>query len=81
MCGKTQGNGMMSGDEHCIVDSELSLDDSTSLFHCNVSSLDLNTYSTRNISHASVDSPSMSSSHVDMIALSCCHNKKYFVFL
>ena len=75
MCGKTQGNGMVSGDELCIVDSEPSLDDSSFISHCNVSSLDLNTYSTRNILHASVDSPCMSSSHVDMLALSCCHNE------
>jgi hypothetical protein len=76
MCGKTQGNGMVSGYEHCIVDSELSLDDPSSLSHCNASSLDLNTYSTRNALHASVDSPCISSnclstSHDDMIALSC----------
>jgi hypothetical protein len=80
MCGKTQGNGMVSGDENCIVDSELSLDDPSSLSHCNDSSLDLNTYSTRNTLHASVDSPCISTSHDDMLALSCCHNKTGLFF-
>ncbi|KAK1647190.1 hypothetical protein QYE76_064995 [Lolium multiflorum] len=75
MCGKTQGNAMVSGDEHCIVDGEPSLDDSSSLSHCNDSSLDLNTYSTINALNASVDSPCISSSHVDMLALSCGHDK------
>ncbi|KAK1602282.1 hypothetical protein QYE76_008131 [Lolium multiflorum] len=74
-CGKTQGNGMVSGDEHCIVDGERSLDDSSSLPHCNVSSLDFNTCSTINDLHASVDSPCISSSHDDMLLLSCCHNE------
>jgi hypothetical protein len=69
MYGKTQGNGMVSGDEHCIVDGEPSLDDSASLSYCNVSSLDFNTYSTINALHASVGSPYISSFHDE--CLSC----------
>ena len=61
-CGKTQGNDMVSGDENCNVDSELTIDDPSSLSHCNVSSLDLNTYSTKNALHACVDSPCISCS-------------------
>ena len=80
MCGKTQGNDMVSGDENCNVDSELTIDDSSSLSHCNVSSLDLNTCSTINALHACVDSPCIScrncliKSHDDMLAMSCCHD-------
>ena len=66
---------MVSGDEHCIVDSECSLVDHISLSHCNASSLDLNSYSTRNVLHARVDSPCISTPHDDMLALSCCHDK------
>jgi hypothetical protein len=59
-CGKTQGNDMVSGDENCNVDSNLTLDDPSSLSHCNSSSLDLNTSSTINDLHACVDSPCIS---------------------
>ena len=34
-CGKTQGNDMVSGDENCNVDSKLTFDDPSSLYHCN----------------------------------------------
>jgi len=80
-CGKTQGNDMVSGDENCNVDIELTIDDSSSLSHCNASSLDLNTSSTRNDLHACVDSPCIScvsclnKSNDDMLALSCGHDK------
>ena len=57
MCGKTQGNDMVSGDENCNVDIELTIDDPSSLSHCNASSSDLNTCSTINDIHACVDSP------------------------
>ena len=79
-CGKTQGNDMVSGDGNCNVDIGLTIDDSSSLPHCNVSSLDLNTYSTQNALHASVDNPCISccscltKSHDDMLTLSCCHD-------
>jgi hypothetical protein len=33
-CGKTQGNDMVSGDEKCNVDSELTFDNHLSLSHC-----------------------------------------------
>ena len=56
-CSKTQGNDMVSGDGNCNVDIELTIDDPSSLSHCNGSSLDLNTSSTRNDSHACVGSP------------------------
>ena len=80
-CVKTQGNDMVSGDENCNVDIELTIDDSSSLSHCNASSLDLNTSSTRNDLHACVDSPCIScvsclnKSNDDMLALSCGHDK------
>ena len=61
-CDKTQGNDMVSGDGNCNVDIELTIDDPSSLSHCNVSSLDLNTFSTRNDLHACVDSPCISCS-------------------
>ena len=74
-CCKTQGNDMVSGDENCNVDSMLSIDDPSYLSHCDVSSLDLDTSSTKNVLHASVDSPciscinSLHKSHDDMLAL------------
>ena len=79
-CGKTQRNAKVSGDEFCNVDGEHSIDDLSSLSHCNASSLDLNTSSTINDIHACVDSPriscvnSLSKSHDDMLATSCRHN-------
>ena len=86
-CGKTQGNDMVSGDGNCNVDIELTIDDSSSLSHCNISSLDLNTSTTINDLHACVDSPCIScvnclnKSHDDMLAMSCCHDKKSFYSL
>ena len=56
-CNFSQGNDMVSGDGNCSVDTMLSIDDAYSLSHCNVPSLDLNTYITEIISHACVDSP------------------------
>ena len=61
--------------------SELIVDDHLSLSSCNDSSLDLNTHSTINDLHASVDSPCISSkncldkSNDDMFALSCSNDK------
>jgi hypothetical protein len=59
MCGKTQGNDMVSGDGKCNVDSELIFDHHSSLSHGNVLSLDFNSSSTPNALHARVDSPCM----------------------
>ena len=70
---------MVSGEENCNVDTVLNSDDSSSLSHCNVSSLDLNTSSTENDLHACVDSPyiscinSLHKSHDDMLPMSSCH--------
>ena len=70
---------MVSGEENCNVDTMLNIDDFSSLSHCNVSSLDLNTSSTENDLHACVDSPCIScinclhKSHDDMLAMSSCH--------
>ena len=80
-CGNPQNNAMVSRDKFCNDDSELPIDDISSLSYCNDLSLDLNTSSTINVSHACVDSPCLSSknhlykSHDDMLALSCCHDK------
>jgi hypothetical protein len=80
-CVKTQGNDMVSGDGNCNVGIELTIDDPSSISHCNGSSLDLNTSSTRNDLHACVDSPCIScvsclkKSNDDMLALSCGHDK------
>jgi hypothetical protein len=60
MCGKTQGNDMVRGDGNCNIDSELNFDDRSSISHGNVLSLDLNSSSTPNVLHASVDSPCIS---------------------
>ena len=76
----------MSGDEHCNVDSVITLDDPSSLSHCNASSLDINTSSTINAIHACVDSPSIScvncsnKSHDDMLALLSCHDINASIF-
>ena len=73
MCGKTQGNDMVSSEENCNVDLMLTSDDPSSISHCNVSSLDSNTFSTKNALHACVDSPCIScvtclnKSHDDML--------------
>ena len=80
-CGKPQTNVMVSGDRLCNIDSELIFYDLLSLSCCNALSLDLNTHSTINVIHASVDSPSISSKNCldksldDMHALPCCHDK------
>jgi hypothetical protein len=77
---------MVSSDENCNVDIELTIDVPSSLSHCNASSSDLNTSSTINRIHACVDSPCIScvnclnKSHDDMLALSCCHDKKMLIF-
>ena len=60
-CGKPQNNAMVSRDKFCNNDSELLLDNISSLSHCNDLSLDLNTSRTINVSHACVDSPCISS--------------------
>ena len=79
-CGKTQSNDMLSGDGNCNFDIEPTIDDPSSLSHCNVSSLDSNTSSTINHLHACVDSPciscvnSLNKSHDDMLAMSCGHD-------
>ena len=72
---------MVSSDRCCNVDGELVVDDLSSLSHRDTLYLDLNSSSTPNVSHASVDSPCIScniclnKSHDDMLALSCCHDK------
>ena len=72
---------MVSGDGNCNVGIKLTIDDPSSISHCNGSSLDLNTSSTRNDLHACVDSPCIScvsclnKSNNDMLALSCGHDK------
>ena len=72
---------MVSSDGFCNLDSELIVDDHLSLSCCNDSSLDLNTHSTINDLHASVDCPCISSktsldnSLYDMLALSCYNDK------
>jgi hypothetical protein len=48
---------MVSGDENCNIDSELTFDNHSSLSNCNASSLDLNTSSTKSTLHACVHSP------------------------
>src|SRR5664279_4217649 len=80
-CGQPQGNEMVSSDGYCNDDSVLIFDDPSSLSYCNVSSLDLNTTSTKIVLHACVDSPCISCGkclsrpHDDMPAISCCHDK------
>ncbi len=80
-CGLPQVNAMVSSVGHCNDDSVLVLDDPSSLSYCNGPSLDLNTSSILDGSHACVDSPCIScrncltKSHDDMLAISCCHDK------
>ena len=80
-CGKPQSNVVVSSDRLCNFDSELFYDGLLSLSCCNASSLDLNSSSTPNVIHASVDSPCISSKNClyesddDMLAISCCHDK------
>ena len=70
---------MVSGDRNCIVDGESTIDFTSPLSHCNVLSLDLNSCSTLNVLHASVDSRCIScnscltKSHDDMLSMSHCH--------
>jgi hypothetical protein len=79
-CGKTQGNDMVSDDENCNVDSDLTFDNHSSLSYCNASSLDLNTLSTKITLHACVDSPCiscincLSKPNDDMLIMSYCHD-------
>ena len=79
--GKTQTNVMVTSDRCCNNDSELIVDDLLSLSCCNALSLDLNTHSTINVIHASVDSSCISSkncldkSNNDMLTLSCSNDK------
>ena len=76
---------MVSTVDHCNGDSELIIDDSSSLSYCNASSLDFNTSSTLDISLACVDSPCIScrncliKSRHDMLAISCCHDKNAYI--
>jgi hypothetical protein len=78
-CGKTQGIVMVSGGGNCNVDSELIFDNHSSLSHCNASSLDLNTVSTKSTLHACVGSPCilcincLLKPNDDMLIASCCH--------
>ena len=80
-CGKPQINAMVSSDKYCNLDSELIVDDISSLSYCNASSMNLNTSSTQNALHACVDGSCIScndcltNSNDDMLAISCCHNK------
>jgi hypothetical protein len=84
-CGKTQGNDIVSGDKNCNVDSELTFDSHSSLSHCNVSSLDIYTLSTKSTLHACVDSPCIScvsfliKPNNDMIIASCCHDTNAYI--
>ena len=81
-CGKQQTNEMVSSDRFGNNDSELIIDDPSSLSCCHASSLDLNTTSTKNILHAFVDSTCiscphyLSKSHDDMLVSSHSHDKK-----
>ena len=76
-CRKTQGNDMVSGDENCNVDIVLTSDDPSYISHYNVSSLDPNTFNTKNDLHACVHSPCIScvhrlhKSHDDMLNMYC----------
>jgi hypothetical protein len=83
-CSKTQGNDIVSGDENCNVDSELTFDSHSSLSYCNASSLDLNTSSTKSTLHACVDSTCTSCINCltkpDMLIASCCHNSNASIF-
>ena len=64
-CDLSQGNDMVSGDNNCIVDSEFTIDYTSSLSHCNVLSLDLNSSSTSNVLHArDRKSTRLNSSHI-----------------
>jgi hypothetical protein len=71
---------MVSGDENYNVDSELNFDNHSSLSHCNASSLDLNTLTTKNTLHACVDSPYISCINCltkpndNMLIVSCCYD-------
>ena len=71
---------MVSGGGNCNVGIDLTLNDPSSISHCNVSSLDLSTCGTKNTLHACVESPCISSRNClnkscdDMLAMSCCHN-------
>jgi hypothetical protein len=76
---------MVSGDENCNVDSELTFDNHLSISHCNASSLDLNTSSTKSTLHTCVDSPCISCINFltkpndDMLIASCCHDTNAYI--
>ena len=84
-CGLPQGNDMVSSGDHCNDDSGFIVDDPSSLYYCNASSLGINTSSTLNVLHACVDSPCISckncltKSHDDMLPISCCHDKNVYI--
>ena len=63
---------MVSGDGNCNVDIELTIDNSSSISHCNGSSLDLNTSRTRNPCISCVNC--LNKYHDDMLAMSCGHD-------
>jgi hypothetical protein len=71
---------MVSGDENCNVDSDLTFDNHSSLSHCNASSLDFNTSITKSNLHGCVHSPCISCINCltkpndDMLIMSCCHD-------
>jgi hypothetical protein len=81
ICDLSQGNDMVSGDRNCFDDVESTINDTSTLSHCNDLSLDSNSSSTPNGSHASIVSPCISCSscstkhHDDMLPMSCCHDK------
>src|SRR4051812_3957962 len=80
-CDFSQGNDMVNGDRNCNMDSVFTICNPSYLSSCNDLSLDLNTSSTQNSSHACVNSPCISckndlyKSHDDMLMLSCFHDK------
>ena len=84
-CGLPQGNDMVSSGDHCNDDSGFIVDDPSSLYYCNASSLVINTPSTLNVLHACVDSPCISCKncltkyHDDMLPISCCHDKNVYI--
>ena len=72
---------MVSRDKFRNDDSELPIDDISSLSYCNDLSLDLNTSSTKNSLHDCDDSPCisckscLSKPHNDMFVMSCSHDQ------
>ena len=76
---------MVSSGDHCNDDSGLIVDDPSSLYYFNASSLGINTSSTLNVLHACVHSPCISckncvsKSHDNMPPISCCHDKNVYI--